>query len=47
MKIVAAQAIAKSLVKEPSPVNIIPDTLDKDVSIRISKEIGKFVNSKN
>ena len=42
MKIKAAEAIANSVIESPRPNYIIPDSLDKDVAIRISKELGKL-----
>ncbi len=43
MKIRAAQAIAQSIDGPPRRDYIIPDSLDKDVALRISDEIGKGV----
>lgn len=44
MKIKAAEAIAFGLKSELScPHNIIPDSLDKDVAIRIAMALGKLV----
>ena len=45
MKIKAAEAIAASITESPRPNYIIPDSLDKDVAIRISKELGKLKRS--
>lgn len=42
MKIKAAEAIAASIEGQPSRNYIIPDSLDKDVAIRISNELGKI-----
>ena len=42
MKIKAAEAIASSIEGQPSRSYIIPDSLDKDVAIRISNELGKI-----
>lgn len=42
MKIKAAEAIANSIEGQPSKDYIIPDSLDKDVAIRISNELGKI-----
>lgn len=42
MKIKAAEAIAASIEGQPSRSYIIPDSLDKDVAIRISNELGKL-----
>ena len=42
MKIKAAEAIAHSIEGQPSQSYIIPDSLDKDVSIKISDELGKL-----
>ena len=44
MKIKAAEAIAHSIEGQPNRNYIIPDSLDKDVSIRIANEIGKIAN---
>ena len=40
MKIRASEAIAASIQGQPTRNYIIPDSLDKDVAIRISKELG-------
>lgn len=42
MKIKAAEAIAASIEGTPTRNYIIPDSLDKDVAIRISNELGKI-----
>jgi hypothetical protein len=42
MKLLAAEAISKSLLKEPSRDYIIPDGLDRDVTLRIAEELGKY-----
>jgi malic enzyme len=42
MKIKAAEAIAASIDGAPSRSYIIPDSLDKDVAIKISEELGKI-----
>ena len=42
MKIKASEAIAASIQGPPSRGYIIPDSLDKDVAIRISRELGKI-----
>ncbi len=42
MKIKAAEAIAASIEGAPARNYIIPDSLDKDVAIRISNELGKI-----
>jgi malic enzyme len=36
MKILAAEAISKSLIKKATIEYIIPDSLDRDVSLKIS-----------
>ncbi len=41
MKIKAAEAISKSLRKPPSIDYIIPDSLDRDVTLKIADELGK------
>ena len=41
MKIKAALAISKSLRKWPSVDYIIPDSLDRDVTLKIAEELGK------
>ena len=46
MKIKAAEAIAASIVGHPRQNYIIPDSLDKDVAIRISNELGKIAKKK-
>jgi malic enzyme len=43
MKIHAAEAIAKTLTKKASVDYIIPDSLNRDVTLKISEEIGKCV----
>lgn len=43
MKIHAAEAIAKTLVKKATVDYIIPDSLDRDVTLKIADEIGKCV----
>jgi malate dehydrogenase (oxaloacetate-decarboxylating) len=42
MKIKAAEAIAACIEGQPTRNYIIPDSLDKDVAIRISNELGKI-----
>ena len=42
MKIKAAEAIADSINGKPSNTYIIPDSLDKDVAIKIADELGKL-----
>ena len=42
MKVKAAEAIAASIEGQPTRSYIIPDSLDKDVSIKISDELGKI-----
>jgi len=42
MKIRAAEAIAASIQGQPTRTYIIPDSLDKDVSIKIAEELGKI-----
>ena len=42
MKVKAAEVIANSLKGKVRVDYIIPDSLDKDVPIRISKELGKM-----
>ena len=42
MKVKAAEVIADSLKGQVRVDYIIPDSLDKDVPIRISKELGKM-----
>jgi len=44
MKIKAAEAIASSIEGQPNAGYIIPDSLDKDVAIRIANEMGKIAN---
>lgn len=44
MKIKAAEAIAHSIEGQPNRGYIIPDSLDKDVAIRIAHEMGKIAN---
>ena len=46
MKIKAAEAIAASITDSPRQNYIIPDSLDKDVAIRISNELGKLIKQK-
>jgi hypothetical protein len=46
MKIKAAEAIAASIQGQPTRNYIIPDSLDKDVAIRIAKELGKIAQNK-
>lgn len=41
MKLLAAEAIADSLTKKASIEYIIPDSLDRDVTLRIMQELGK------
>lgn len=43
MKLVTAVAISNSLAKEPSTDYIIPDSLDRDVTIKITDELFKTV----
>ncbi len=43
MKIKAAEAISKSLRKPPSVDYIIPDSLDRDVTLKIADELGKEI----
>lgn len=47
MKIKAAEAIAASIEGQPTRSYIIPDSLDKDVSIKISEELGKILVKDN
>ena len=50
MKIKTAEAIAASIEGQPTKSYIIPDSLDKDVSLRISDELGKihrYVNERS
>ena len=42
MKIKAAEAIAVSIEGQPTRSYIIPDSLDKDVALQISIELGKI-----
>ena len=42
MKIKAAEAIAASIEGQPTREYIIPDSLDKDVAIKISNQLGKI-----
>lgn len=44
MKIKAAEAIANCIEGQPSKTCIIPDSLDKDVAIKIADELGKIAN---
>lgn len=44
MKVVAAEAIAARIEGQPTRQYIIPESLDKDVAVKISKELGKLVN---
>jgi hypothetical protein len=37
MKILAAEAISKSLLKDPNTEYIIPDSLDRDVTLKIAE----------
>ena len=46
MKIRAAQAIAASIQGQPTRNYIIPDSLDKDVSIKIAEQLGKISRSR-
>lgn len=46
MKIKAAEAIAASIQGQPTRNYIIPDSLDKDVSIKIAEELGKISRSR-
>lgn len=41
MKLIAAVAISKSLTKKASIEYIIPDSLDRDVTLRITEELAK------
>ncbi len=41
MKLWAAEAIANSLTKKATRQYIIPDSLDRDVTLRIMNELGK------
>jgi malate dehydrogenase (oxaloacetate-decarboxylating) len=41
MKLWAAEAIADSLTKKATKEYIIPDSLDRDVTLRIMHELGK------
>jgi malate dehydrogenase (oxaloacetate-decarboxylating) len=41
MKLLAAEAIAKSLTKKATTEYIIPDSLDRDVTLRIVQEMGR------
>lgn len=41
MKLLAAKAISESLSKKASTDYIIPDSLDRDVTITITEELGK------
>jgi malic enzyme len=42
MKITVAEAIAGSIEGQPTRNYIIPDSLDRDVAIRIAKALGKI-----
>lgn len=44
MKIQAAEAIAGSIEGLPTRSYIIPDSLDRDVAIRIAKALGKIAS---
>jgi malic enzyme len=44
MKITVAEAIAGSIEGVPTRNYIIPDSLDRDVAIRIAKALGKIAN---
>lgn len=46
MKIKAAEAISMSLTKKPSTDYIIPDSLDRDVTLKIAEELGKGLTEK-
>ena len=41
MKLIAAEAISKSLTKKASTKYIIPDSLDRDVTLRITEELWR------
>ena len=41
MKLLAAEAISNSLTKKATTEYIIPDSLDRDVTLRIMQELGK------
>jgi malic enzyme len=41
MKLLAAEAIANSLTKKATTEYIIPDSLDRDVTLRIVQEMGR------
>ncbi len=41
MKLLAAEAIADSLTKKATTEYIIPDSLDRDVTLRIVQEMGR------
>lgn len=43
MKVHAAQAIAKTLTKKATVDYIIPDSLDRDVTLKIAEQLGKCV----
>lgn len=45
MKLATAVAISNSLSKEPSTEYIIPDSLDRDVTLKITEELLKTVYS--
>lgn len=44
MKIRAAEAVARRIDGQPARNHIIPDSLDKDVAIEISNELGKIAD---
>ena len=44
MKVVAAEAIAARIEGHPTRQYIIPESLDKDVAVKVSRELGKLVN---
>jgi len=44
MKITVAEAIAASIEGQPTRNYIIPDSLDRDVAIRIANALGKIAN---
>lgn len=41
MKLIAAEAVSKSLRKKASTMYIIPDSLDRDVTLRITDELWR------
>lgn len=42
MKVVTAEVIAKSLKGEPRVDYIIPDSLDREIPLKISQALGKM-----